>query len=269
MIEYGGYSFAVPTLSDMGVGLDPVKTAYFDFGSEITEDFHSKWDYQKLSAERRPLYLQCAGTEYRPTFSRNNNLRVLDLPIKFPNSGYRLPLELIQFSSLIQKIINYELSTNKNVDEYYAYLTIDQSPVKKGDTQRKGGLHVDGFQGSRIEEKLPIDHSYIMMDCLPTRFCPYKYNLKGLDPAVDNFFTAFDREKREGTEAEFGIEAYSLYLMDAYCVHKSATAIQDTNRTFFRLSYSVRQYDRLGNTHNPMFTYDWNMVPRDTQSKLK
>jgi len=40
-------------------------------------------------------------------------------------------------------------------------------------------------------------------------------------------------------------------------------------RTFFRLSYSPRMFDRLGNTHNPLFDYSWPMVPRDFHSLVK
>jgi hypothetical protein len=40
----------------------------------------------------------------------------------------------------------------------------------------------------------------------------------------------------------------------------------ETKRTWVRLSFEVRIFDRLGNTHNPMFAYDWPMVPRDIES---
>lgn len=36
-------------------------------------------------------------------------------------------------------------------------------------------------------------------------------------------------------------------------------------RTFIRLSFEERIFDRLGNAHNPMFEYDWKMVPRDIE----
>ena len=37
-------------------------------------------------------------------------------------------------------------------------------------------------------------------------------------------------------------------------------------RTWIRLSFEVRKFDRLGNAHNPMFDYDWEMVSRDIES---
>jgi hypothetical protein len=32
---------------------------------------------------------------------------------------------------------------------------------------------------------------------------------------------------------------------------------------------TVREFDRLGNTHNPMFNYEWKMVERNIAENLK
>jgi hypothetical protein len=54
--------------------------------------------------------------------------------------------------------------------------------------------------------------------------------------------------------------------MDANCVHRGSEATELTFRTWIRLSFEVRKFDRLGNAHNPMFQYDWPMVKRDIES---
>ena len=50
----------------------------------------------------------------------------------------------------------------------YAYITIDQGLIEPGNTQRKGGAHVDGFQGARINPKNEINYSYIISNLTPT-----------------------------------------------------------------------------------------------------
>jgi len=59
---------------------------------------------------------------------------------------------------------------------------------------------------------------------------------------------------------------FELTLMNPYCVHKGdhlSAQMRSVFRTFFRISYDVRQFDRLGNAHNPLFDYNWNMVARE------
>ena len=53
--------------------------------------------------------------------------------------------------------------------------------------------------------------------------------------------------------------------MEAYCDHRGVEATEPTARTWIRLSFETRIFDRLGNAHNPMFSYDWKMVPRDIE----
>ena len=56
-----------------------------------------------------------------------------------------------------------------------------------------------------------------------------------------------------------------INLMDAYCVHRGSEAEVETFRTWIRLSFEVRVFDRLGNAHNPMFDYNWIMQKRDIE----
>jgi len=54
--------------------------------------------------------------------------------------------------------------------------------------------------------------------------------------------------------------------MDCYSVHRGDVAPERVYRTWIRLSFEVRIFDRLGNAHNPLFNYDWEMVPRDIEA---
>ncbi|KAL6048333.1 Phytanoyl-CoA dioxygenase, partial [Balamuthia mandrillaris] len=141
--------------------------------------------------------------------------------------------------------------------------------VQPGHTQRHPGCHVDGFQGSRVDPKVMVNHTYVVCDRLPTVFCLQRWEVGQLDPTKHNFFLEFDRQAQEGNAWQ--ADPFEIVLLNAYTVHKAATLPSSSPplaRTFLRLSYSVRVFDRLGNAHNPLFDYNWEMVPRDTQSTL-
>jgi hypothetical protein len=201
-------------------------------------------------------------------FSRRSDLRVLDMPIKFPyQADYRLPQELDQFDEVLAKMISYEHRINPSVNQYFAYLTVDQMSVAEGNYQRVPGLHCDGFQGARVYDKKPCSRSYIVYDLTPPIFYPQSFNTNHLNEKTDNFFLSFDEQADE--EAAITFDPYQILLMNAYTVHAASKAEHNQYRTFVRLSYDTQIYNRLGNTHNPMFNYKWPMVSSDVLGKLK
>jgi hypothetical protein len=50
-------------------------------------------------------------------------------------------------------------------------------------------------------------------------------------------------------------------------VHRGVEAAEPVARTWLRLSFEERRrvFDRLGNAHNPLFDYAWEMVERDIE----
>jgi hypothetical protein len=66
-------------------------------------------------------------------------------------------------------------------------------------------------------------------------------------------------------------EPGEITLMDAWCVHRGVEAppapALPLRRTWLRLSFEEerRVFDRLGNAHNPLFDYAWEMVERDIE----
>jgi hypothetical protein len=270
-VAYNGTEFTIPTLSGShgycfeALGLSPTQVRASDALERTTlDELHTIWDQKRFQTPRLPVSLGMISG--RRNFSRPSDLRILDLPIKFPGTNYRIPQECTQFVGVIQEIAAYEMAMNPLAHLFYAYLTVDQAPVKKGETQRKPGLHVDGFQGARIQPKIMIDHSYVVSDSNPTVFYSQTFQVDHLNEAIHNFFLDFDKQAQE--EMTWKPQPFEICLMNAYQVHRSDYAKADSSRTFLRLSFTLRQFDRLGNTHNPLFDYDWNMVPRDTQSLL-
>ena len=106
----------------------------------------------------------------------------------------------------------------------------------------------------------------MVSDAVPTAFYVQPFHVEGLDERYHNFFSEFNRQALP--ERAWYPRPYDITLMDAYTVHKAETTPYPVYRTFLRLSYTMRMFDRLGNAHNPLFNYQWEMVSRDTQSEL-
>lgn len=269
--NYGNAEFQVPTLSSThGILLQPQRIPVLSIQAEskIIQDAGTIWDLLKFEEGRGPLRL--GPTSNPEAFQKSQNLRILDMPIKMKGSlsDYRVPLELEPFRGTIQDIINYEhsLMPSTVIRQSYAYITIDQGMIEAGQTQRKGGIHVDGFQGSRLSTKNIINHSFVVSNMTPTAFYTDPFEFRNLDPRVHNYFLEMDRQSKI-MKPEF-TRNFDIYLMDAYSPHEAMISTEDGFRTFIRISYDVKEFDRLGNTHNPLFSYTWNMLPRETHSTL-
>lgn len=270
--RYRNLVFKVPLLDGDGKELgdlwqnNPSTTMDIpSYNHPILQNIGTTWDQSKLAQLRTPIHV--GQVTNRSNFSLRRDIRVLDMPIKFPGTNYRLPLEILPYTDTINLIRSFEASINPHVERYYAYLTIDQGYVCKGEMQRNKGYHVDGFQGARVWPKVAIGHSYVVSNSTPTVFAMQSFNAEHLNEAKHNFFLAFDRlvDKR----LTWKPQVYQIMLMDAYTVHKAAIMEVSDYRTFFRLSFSVRVFDRMGNTHNPLFDYDWEMVARDVGHELE
>jgi len=263
--QYNGIVFTIPEFCGEGIVLS-VNPQIVSESPEhpIIQNVHTIWDLQKFVVPRRPII---AGlVEDRSSFRAKDALRTLDLPIKFPGTEYRLPLELGQFEETLETMISFEHAINPYADEYYAYVTVDQGMVQQGGMQRKGGCHVDGFQGARVQPKTYINRSYVVADMVPTVFYCQPFHTEHLDEEAHDFFLDFDRQAQE--DCVHRPEPFQIALMDVYTVHRSDWASEAGFRTFLRLSYDVAIFDRLGNAHNPLFDYEWEMLPRDTQEHL-
>jgi len=183
--------------------------------------------------------------------------RCLDMPLRLAGEhDYHLPEEWTGLASLLEHLIAQEHATNPNWAEYHTYLTIDCKMVHAAEQQRHGGLHVDGFQGARIQPKTRITRNYVMTTNGGTRFYPQRFIVA--DETRFNVFQGFDIQAERYEIAEENV----AYFMDAYCVHESGIAERDALRTFLRLTYDLKRFDRAGNTHNAMLDYDWPMVGR-------
>lgn len=272
-LGYRGKHYTVPGLSAGGLVIEPDPKASVPEAPDdplcrpIVDKIGTIWDLENFKVPRRPVELGRVPEDERPRIAAPGMPRTLDMPIKFPSSEFRVPAEFAQLRWLIQRVADIELQLNpRHYDEYYCYMTVDQGPVRPGTLQREAPCHVDGFQGARWSPKVRINHTYTVTDCLPTAYYVQPFDLSALDEARHNFFWEMNRQVAQTRSAHAWHPApWELTLMDAYTVHRGAEAPAETHRTWIRLSFEVRIFDRLGNAHNPMFRYAWDMVPRDIE----
>lgn len=189
--------------------------------------------------------------------------RCLDMPIRLSGQEiYKLPAEWVDMQPLLEQIIATEHHHNRNWKDYNTYITVDCKDVVPEEQQRHGGLHVDGFQGSRIEKKTKITRNYVMTTNGGTRFYPQPFIVA--DETKFNVFQGFDLQAEDYIIAGENL----VYFMDAYTVHESGIADRQGLRTFLRVTYDLKIFDRAGNTHNSMLDYDWDMVARNVHETV-
>ena len=227
------------------------------------------WDLRQFLVPRRPVSLGRLSAEELASFVRPSGIRLLDMPIKFPDcTEYRLPAALRQFAPVIQRMVDFEHRINSRHQDYFAYLTIDQRRVRSGTLHREAPCHVDGFQGARWQPKCMTNHTYTVSDVLPTAYYPQSFDFSNLDERVHDFFWEMNAQVADKNEAHrWQPQPGEITLMDCYCVHRGVESEIEQPRTWLRLSFEERRriFDRLGNAHNPLFDYAWTMVERDIE----
>lgn len=271
-LEYRGKRYLIPvfdTLDSVVLRPNPERAAAHDPSERVIQCLNGTWDLDEFTKPRRPVSLGTLDDDELRTFTQWNDLRVLDMPIKMPDCDeYRLPKPLAQLAGVIQRIIDFEHAVNDLHDEYFAYLTIDQRVVSEGTLQREAPCHVDGFQGARWKPKCRTNHSYTVSDVLPTAYYIQPFDFSQLDEAVHDFFWEMNAVVADTNEAHrWNPQPAEITLMDCYCVHRGIESPHEQHRTWMRVSFEERRrvFDRLGNAHNPLFDYDWEMVERDIE----
>jgi len=275
VVHYRGKQFTIPVFStEEPIVFTPdaaLNTVAIDKGSPVIQMLNTDWDLRNFKTPRRPVSLGILPLDEQVLMAASLGApRTLDLPIKFPGSNImRIPRALAQAAPSCRRAANFALAANpQGYFNAYCYLTFDQGIVQPGMLQREAPCHVDGFQGARWKPKKRNNFSFTVSNVVPTAYYIQPFDFDELDEAVHNFFWEMNRQVAL-TNSEFAWqpEEYELTLMDCYSVHRGMPVPGNIPlfRTFERISFEERIFDRLGNAHNPLFDYDWEMVPRDIE----
>lgn len=267
VVEYGALRFEIPELMRTGFILRPRPTD-LEAGTRDRPEIrsiHEPWNFNHLMSRHQPISIGRVSKDDR--FGDSYLPSVLDMPIKFPGTDHFVPDNFRALEPSIQRIIDFEAAINPNLQKsYYAYLTVHQSWVEPNATQRRPGLHVDGFQGPERPVKELIEHSYLLFNATPTVFTQQGFDFANFDFTRYNAFSEMDRQSRP--ELEFPGHENELYFFNAYTIHRADPATRRVLRTFVRITYSVAIFDRLGLSDNPLFPYSWDRKEKNLQASL-
>jgi len=191
------------------------------------------WDVSQFDQAHYPVPI--GSVEDKAAFQKIGIPRCSHLPVKMIGEDFRIPNEYANFSDLLLRIANTEKILNPNYGQYYAYLTIDQRFVPKGNSQRIKGAHVDGIPRNRVNpNSQEIDHCYIVSDMLPTKYYIHSFpQMKQCSLLEHDFCEVFDHVKDESKTMI--TEPFVIYLMNAYSVHSAIDSNRDVIRTFFAI----------------------------------
>lgn len=229
----------------------------------LESDIAQTWDPERFSFKRKPEIV--SEIDHKEEFS-SPQVSVLDMPIKFPSGEFRIPTENKAIHEIVDKAFRYEQLINPLWERYYVYLTIDQKQVSRGESHRVHGAHFDGMQGLAYPKKLPVCHQYVIANAAPTQFFIQEFDAKNLDEKRQNWFT--ELEKQIVPDAVMTAEPFTLYLMTAYSMHDSPIVKEDCLRTFCRVEFSLKEFDRDMNTRNPLLPSPWKYRPRPIPEHL-
>lgn len=136
----------------------------------------------------------------------------------------------------------------------YVYLTAKNLYQIAGCAYNRPGWHSDGF--------MTDDINYIWYNKSPTVFNCTEFNLSQDD-------TLSLKEMNEQWELENN-KTYpnnTILRLDQYNIHRVGPTSTGM-RTFVKVSFSKDKYDLIGNSHNYLLDYNWEMKPRKEQRNI-
>jgi hypothetical protein len=163
------------------------------------------------------------------------------LPIRMPGTDVRLPPHVQSFEPLVRAI---EWGTDD-----YVYLTAKHMYVSRERMFNRPGWHADGFG--------TLDVNYVWSDHAPTEFCVQPFFL---DVDCDRSMVQMEAQADPRNVRTYG--SHVLIRLDDRVIHRAPAAAEPGYRTFAKLSVSKDRYNLVGNAHNYLFDYSWDMAPR-------
>lgn len=234
-----------------------------------------RFDLSALNKPNLPIVIgKITDQLEQKLFSAADNIQAYDMPIYAPGKGWRIPKELTPYSSVIDRIVAAERTINANIGNSFAYLTVDSGIVAPNHFARRGGLHVDGFvsDANQARERDGVvygDNTYIICDDLGTEFYRGPFDLSKVNHDDPNAVLKAFAAQGKGM-SYIQAEPYTIYRLtvnDVHAVHPNDSG-EYRQRTFLKCTFSVRPFNRLGSTINPLFDgLKWHYVPRDLSSR--
>lgn len=137
----------------------------------------------------------------------------------------------------------------------YIYVTAKHRFVSPECPMNRQGYHSDSF--------LSDDINYIWSDCFPTIF-----NCSNFLLSEDDRTSLTEMEQQADWTKEVSYKPKELLRLNQYNIHKVAPVTESRMRTFLKVSFSRERYNLVGNSHNYLLDYKWNMKRRSADRNV-
>ena len=137
----------------------------------------------------------------------------------------------------------------------FVYISAKYLYQQKNCAYNRLGWHCDGFMSDDI--------NYVWSDKNPTVFNDSEFNI-----TQDDRISMKEMEQQALPERNFTYPENTLIRLDQYNVHKVADEQEEGLRTFLKISISKDRYDLIGNAHNYLLNYDWEMKLRQAERNI-
>lgn len=136
-------------------------------------------------------------------------------------------------------------------NDHYVYLTAKSLYVTPESPGNRPGWHADGYGSNG-------DLNYIWHDKNPTEFAEQEFK----DIPDDDFASMEEMENQIDPANIVTYPNRMLLRLDETVVHRVGPVIETGVRTFIKVSISKHKYNLLGNSHNYLIDYNWEMHDR-------
>ncbi len=180
------------------------------------------------------------------------------LPIKMPNETQPIYEQRLKCFDKLIGAICCDFIGEFGLDNYinsYVYLTAKFLYVKPNCSFNREGYHSDGF--------LTNDINYVWCDKYPTIFNNAEFNL-----TMDDTISLKEMEEQAKQLNETHYSENQLLRLNQFNIHKVAPVEVGGMRTFLKVSISKDKYDLIGNSHNYLIDYDWQMKERKAERNI-
>lgn len=174
----------------------------------------------------------------------------LYMPIKMAdNDDIRLPRRLELFVRLLSAI--RQAHESDIFKDKYLYISAKHMLVNPGFWGGRGGYHCEGFMSNDI--------NWMWYDHNPPTFNTSKFHDISPDPKLS--LKQFEQQALYSNEIRY--PEYSLLELNPFTVHKITPVTRYFQSTVVKFTVSPNKYNLIGNSHNYLFNYDWEMFPRN------
>lgn len=180
------------------------------------------------------------------------------LPIKMPNETQPIYEQRLKCFDALVGAICCDYIGEFGLDNYvnsYVYLTAKFLYQMPNCSFNRMGWHSDGF--------LTDDINYVWCDKYPTIFNRTEFELP-----LDDLLSMEEMEKQAMPFNDVIYKENQLLRLNQFNIHKVAPIIKGGMRTFLKVSISKDKYDLIGNSHNYLINYDWEMKQRKQERNI-